>query len=247
MGVRVDAVPPHNFLHLTNILSRSHYIVVLALRAFRASRTQGLLLQPAASGLIGAFAQLRRHLGQHLALMRLGVATTQRVIVSDRRSVLGSCGLVKWCHDVASFVALPFFAGNASALVLRYGLGCIGTLCPHPISCLLTNTFEPRATSNNASYVLALCGTELPWLRVVRFDAELELLVSLWARRTSRALTESNFSASSWTKQLSCGSSVLDRSNRARLAHACLPHTHMHVHACSRGPVQVAALQAYRV
>ena len=107
---------------------------------------------------------------------RLGVATTQSITATDRRSVVGSCGLVKWCHDVAAFVALPFFAGSASALVL----------------------------SNNASHVLALCGSELPSLRVEPFDPELERLVSNWARATSDALTRSNFSASSWTKMLSC-------------------------------------------
>ena len=92
---------------------------------------------------------------------RLGVATTQSISPDSSRSVLGACGLVKWCHDVAAFVALPFFAGNASALVL----------------------------SNNASHVMSLCGSELPSLRVLPFDVRLTELVAGWARRRYKTFT----------------------------------------------------------
>ena len=54
-------------------------------------------------------------------MTRLAVATTQSITSSDRRSVLGACGLVKWCHDVAAvrrrdWPTLAIFGLNAAWL-----------------------------------------------------------------------------------------------------------------------------------
>ena len=119
----------------------------------------------------------------------LGVVTVQSIEHSSHNSVVGSCGLIKWCYSWLELVNAPFLAGTAEVAVLTNDESFVRASC----SVVRNGRAQPRIIAFDPTlpplikgWRTALNYTRDSWYRTLSLHALYKL--QLWSLTRYRAV-----------------------------------------------------------